>query len=372
VKIYSPINVFDAALDRIRWLFDEFPNVIVGFSGGKDSTVVFNLSLMVAREKGRLPLKVLFLDQEAEWQATVDQVRLVMENPDVDPMWLQVPIRLFNATSATDHWLMCWAPEDEHRWMRPRETYSLHDNVYGTERFGEMFEAILKHHFPKTPTCYVAGVRTEESPSRFVGLTYAPTYKGRTWGKVLSKRREHYTMYPIYDWGYSDVWAAIHKSGWPYNAIYDAQYAYGVKVKDMRVSNVHHETAVHALFYMQEVEPETYQRLTQRIAGIDSAGKLGAADFFVQKLPFMFATWPDYRDYLLEKLIDNPEWRASFAKTFARMDAIYTPTMGPEVICREHINSILTNDWEQIKLANFERRPANYVTRKRFQGKEAW
>lgn len=69
MKVYKKQSVYDAALDRIRYLFDEFPNVIVGFSGGKDSTVVLELALIVAREKNRLPLDVLFIDQEAEWQA---------------------------------------------------------------------------------------------------------------------------------------------------------------------------------------------------------------------------------------------------------------------------------------------------------------
>ena len=65
MKIYNNQNVLDAALNRIRFLFDEFPNVIVGFSGGKDSTATLNLCLQVAEEKKRLPLKVLFIDQEA-------------------------------------------------------------------------------------------------------------------------------------------------------------------------------------------------------------------------------------------------------------------------------------------------------------------
>jgi len=75
MKIYSKQTVYEAALDRIRFIFDEFPNVIVGVSGGKDSTVVFQLALIVAREKNRLPLKTMFLDQEAEWQATIDQIK---------------------------------------------------------------------------------------------------------------------------------------------------------------------------------------------------------------------------------------------------------------------------------------------------------
>ena len=34
MKIYGRKNVFDAALARIRWIFDEFPNVICNVSGG--------------------------------------------------------------------------------------------------------------------------------------------------------------------------------------------------------------------------------------------------------------------------------------------------------------------------------------------------
>ena len=364
MKIYHNQNVLDAALDRIRWVFDEFPNVVVNYSGGKDSTVIFNLALQVAREKGRLPLKVMFLDQEAEWQATIDQVERVMTDPDVEPWWFQMPLKLFNATSTEEHWLQCWDPAAEDRWMRPKwDGPALTENVYGTDRFTELFTNILAHHFPDQKACYLTGVRCEESPSRTLGLTHYPTYKGRTWGKVESHRTEQYSLHPIYDWSYTDVWKAIHEHGWPYNAIYDAQYRYGVKLQNMRVSNVHHETAVHSLFYMQEMEPETYHRLTSRVAGIDAAAKMGTRDYFVYDLPFMFANWREYRDFLLEKLIDNPEWKAGFKATFARMDAIYGEAHGDQ-LWKVHVNSILTNDWEHIKLVAFER-GAGYLTRKR-------
>lgn len=366
MRVYLPINVFDAALARIRWLFDEFPNIVVSFSGGKDSTVVFNLTLRVAREKGRLPLTVMFLDQEAEWEATVEQVRLVMTDPDVNPMWLQIPFRLFNATSTEEHWLHCWAPEDEARWMRPREPYAITENVYGTDRFHGMFGALFAHHFKGQKACYLAGVRTEESPARYVGLTHSPTYKWATWGTRLARNEQHFTMYPIYDWSYTDVWAAIHKHRWPYNRLYDAQFAYGLPVKSMRVTNVHHETAIESLFYLQEVEPATYERLTQRIKGIDTAGKFNYGDYFVKSLPPMFRDWPEYRDFLLEKLIDRPEWRETMRRKFATMDRIYAPAFGAERIARLHIASILTNDWELIKLGNFERSPQGYDVRKRY------
>ena len=40
MKIYQDTNVYEKALERIRWLFDEFDTVATNISGGKDSTVV--------------------------------------------------------------------------------------------------------------------------------------------------------------------------------------------------------------------------------------------------------------------------------------------------------------------------------------------
>jgi predicted phosphoadenosine phosphosulfate sulfurtransferase len=364
------MSVWEAALARIRFLFDEFPNIVVGVSGGKDSTVVFNLALQVAREKGRLPLKVMFLDQEAEWKATIDCVSRMMERDDVEPMWFQIPLRLFNATSTTEHWLYCWEPEARDRWIHPQKDYSIKVNRYGTDRFVELFSAIPAVEFPNEAMCYLSGVRSEESPTRHMGLTGKPVYKHITWGKRLN-RRPHYTFYPIYDWSYTDVWASIHKNGWDYNTIYDQQFRYGIQVRNMRVSNVHHETAVHSLFYMQEIEQETYVRLTQRIAGIDMAGKMGGDDYFASTLPFMFASWGEYRDYLLEKLITNPKWKESFRKTFRRHETFYGHALYDEM-CQLHVQSILTNDWEQIKMTNWEHMPRVYAVRQDRRKKLSW
>ena len=140
----------------------------------------------------------------------------------------------------------------------------------------------------------------------------------------------------------------------------------------MRVSNVHHETSVHSLFYMQEVEPETYARLTQRIGGIDMAGKMGVADYFIHELPFMFKDWAEYRDYLLDKLIEDPDWHAGFKKEFVRQEKLYGETEVAVEMRRNHINSLLTNDWEHIKLSNWERRPQIYNIKRQQQGKSSW
>lgn len=216
MKVFRKDNVLEAAKARIEWIFSEFEDVCVSWSGGKDSTVILHLTLEIAEKLGRLPVPVLWIDQEAEWGSVVELAREVFADPRVEPYWLQVPIKLFNSTSHDTEWLMCWKDGDE--WMRPREPNSIHENVYGTDRFGEMFNAFFKHHFDG-PVANIGGVRAEESPSRAVGLTHNPTYKWVTWGKILNKPRKQFSLYPIYDWSYADVWKAIHDNGWADEAI---------------------------------------------------------------------------------------------------------------------------------------------------------
>ena len=246
--------------------------------------------------------------------------------------------------------------------MHPQVDISRKENLYGTDRFHEMFQAISRVEWAGRKTCQVVGVRCEETPTRMMGLTNSPSYKWVTWG---AKHANHITLYPLYDWSYSDVWKAILDNGWSYNRIYDAQYRYGLPVKSMRVSNVHHETSVESLFYAQEVEPETYERIVQRLHGVDMAAKMGKSDYFSRELPPMFASWREYRDYLLAHLIDNPVWRAGFETWFKRFDA----ALGPDNIGRPlwtgMVNAILCNDWEGVKLANRWRDPEVYDARRK-------
>ncbi len=348
VRIYKNQTVYDATIARLNWIYDEFPNVVVSVSGGKDSTVVFEMTLEVARERGRLPLNVMWIDQEGEWESTVEQNRYMMYHPDVKPYWMQIPMVLFNATSVHGHWLRCWDPTQQDLWIHEQDPISYKENIYGTDRFAALFGAIIMKEFRGIPTACLGGVRAEESPTRVVSLTYAAKYKWVTWGKQYSVKERQYGFYPIYDWSYTDVWKAIHDHQWRYNTLYDMHYRMGTPIHAMRVSNVHHETALHALFFMQEVEPVTYARLAARLDGIDTAAKLGGADYYVHEVPFMFTGWREYRDYLLIHLIDNPEWQLRMRKTFEQHDADLGDALGDAGL-RVHVQSILAHDWEGIK-----------------------
>ena len=351
MRIYKKQNVYDAAIERITWLFQEFEEVIVSVSGGKDSTICFELTMQIAKKLNRLPLKVLFIDQEAEWNSTIEQIKYWMYDKDVEPYWLQVPIKLFNATSDKDGWLYCWDPAEEDKWIHPHDPVSIKENIYKTDRFHQMFRNFVNVEFKDKRVANVSGVRGEESPNRLTQLTHLPVYKWATWGSLVNREAERFSFFPLYDWSYSDVWKAIHDNGWKYNTLYDSQYQYGVSVRDMRVSNVHHETAVQNLFYLQEVEPETYAKLTRRLDGIDTAGKLGADDYFVYEVPFMFDSWKEYRSYLLENLIEEPQNRRLLQEKFDMHDRDLGEVLGDRKY-QTQINSILTHDYEGIKMHN--------------------
>jgi predicted phosphoadenosine phosphosulfate sulfurtransferase len=370
MKIYSNKNVLEAATERIRYLFDEFPNVVVGFSGGKDSTVVFNLTLKIAREKNRLPLSVVFIDQEAEWKGTIDLVKEVMYNPDVKPYWFQIPMVITNNASSYNRFSYCWDNKEKDKWMHEKDPISKKENIYGTDRFHELFDNILKVEFNGLKTCLIGGVRTEEAPKRHVSLTENPTYKWITWGKKLTRGQEHFTFYPIYDWSYKDVWKYIQSNKINYNKVYDGMYRHGVNVNNMRISNLHHETAVQVLLLVQEIEPQTWNKVVDRIDGASSIKHIKKNSFKCpDKLPYMFSSWEEYTIYLSKNIIQEEKYRDQLLSKIESKSKFYTGLNVRDRFWRQVINTILTSDWDWTKLANFESNPNAFNYKKYKTGK---
>jgi predicted phosphoadenosine phosphosulfate sulfurtransferase len=365
MKIYSKINVLEAALYRIRFLFDEFPNVIVGFSGGKDSTATLNLCLQVAEEKKRLPLKVLFIDQEAEWQGTIDYVTNVMTDPRVIPLWFQMPMVITNNASSYNRYSYCWDEKEKDNWIHDKHPLSIKENNYGTDRFHDLFNKIVEIEFKDIKTCLIAGVRTEEAPKRFVALTHVITYKYITYGTVLNKKYQHYTFYPLYDWSYTDIWKYIYENKIIYNKVYDGMYQHGVKINNMRISNLHHETAIQVLLLVQKIEPKTWNKVSSRIDGASSIKHIKLNSFTCPKdLPYMFTDWQEYANHLADNLIQDDKNKILINNIIKKKKNIYDGDNISKEFWRTIINTILSSDWDFTKIANFECRPHVYTYRK--------
>jgi predicted phosphoadenosine phosphosulfate sulfurtransferase len=317
---FLPGNVWDAALKRTRWVFDQFGGrVTVSSSGGKDSTVTLELALIVAAERGELPVRVHFLDQEAEYAATIDYMRYLHGRPEVSLDWYQIPFRLFNATSHSDEWSQVWDESlDDTTWIRPKEPYSIHQNLFrdGRGRVVDRFKPLLTEISKVDGGAVLTGMRCEESPTRRIFMTSVASYKWATWCSSGPGGREPYLFHPIYDWTYRDVWKSIHANSWVYNTFYDKMFQYGVRLRSMRISSFHHEQSQWALDYLQEMEPQTWERATRRLSGLSTYSHImeQVAQHYMSHLPHMFASWQEYLDYLIANLVEREEDRDKFRR----------------------------------------------------------
>lgn len=306
--IYKENNVFDEALERIKMLFDTHDEIIVCMSGGKDSTVVFNLALMVAKEKGRLPLKVFWLDQEAEWQHTVDYMDSIMRMKEVEPLWFQIPFDFPNNLSPQKKTLKIWDIAEKDKWIHQQSDISIKTSPVDVSKQSRdsAFYTLVKQ-IPAAVTdkkCAVlVGMRMSESPRRRMSITGSNgKWHGITWctNAIGSTRK----FWPIYDFSDDDIWTALAKNHWEYNKVYDLMYRWGTPKKDMRVSALIHETSWHAIEMLQEFEKDTYNRFCIRVAGASTFNhSFDEGGIIPRTLPFAFKDWKEYRDYLLYHII---------------------------------------------------------------------
>lgn len=354
MKIYKSNNVYEEAIERLNFIYDEFEEVVCNFSGGKDSTVVLNLCLEVARQRNRLPLNVLFIDQEAEWQHTIDYVESIMTSDEIKPYWFQMPISMTNNTSSIERYVKCWDEDNKDKWVHDKHPISIKENVYGTERFHELFGAIMKKEFGHKKTAQLRGVRTEESPGRLMGLTSALTYKDVTWG-MQYKGVDIFVLDPIYDWGFNDVWKYILDNNLSYNKIYDEFYQKGVELRRMRVSSLHHETSIKTLLLTQEIEPKTWERIAHKVTGTNSI-KHGKESSFVcpDKLPYMFKDWEEYGEHIIDNMVTDDKQKLRLYKKIKYKKKIYTKEDINIAFWKTIINTVLLADWDFVKFINWE------------------
>ncbi|MDR2816160.1 MAG: phosphoadenosine phosphosulfate reductase family protein, partial [Proteiniphilum sp.] len=121
-------NVYELAMLRIKILFNEFDNIYVSFSGGKDSGVMLNLCIQFIRENNlNRKIGVFYMDYEVQYNETVAYVdRVLQANADIIEVYhICVP---FKVTTCTSMYQVYWRPWDDdcrEFWVRdiPKGSY---------------------------------------------------------------------------------------------------------------------------------------------------------------------------------------------------------------------------------------------------------
>ena len=269
------MNVFEAAQQRIAYIFDEFEHIMVSFSGGKDSGVVLNMTIDEARRRGRR-IGVWFIDLEAWYKKTIEFIeRMIQDNSDVvDPYWVCLPMKSDNSLSYFEPFWTWWEPGKEDIWVRPMPKHpfviNLKNHQFSFYHEGITFEAFVPQmgnwygHGEKT-ACLL-GIRTQESLNRYRAMVMEKaTYQGRQWSTLV--KNETYNFYPIYDWTVEDIWTYNGKFGKDYNHLYDLFYKAGISIHKMRVDEPFGDTCKAGLNMFKVIEPETWARVCNRVSG---------------------------------------------------------------------------------------------------------
>jgi len=328
-------SVLDAACKRVSYLFDHYENIQLSFSAGKDSTVLFHLMNEEAKKRDRKFI-LYFQDQEAEYQATIDLVEWAMQQPNVIPLWYQVPIFMTNAASQQQ--LFLWAWGNEENWVRDKHPIAIHaiDGKY-PRRFHKFNLWVGQQLRNRPGSCVsVIGLRAEESPDR--RFVMFGEDNDLFW---MRRKNEPHRAYPIIDWQYRDVWKYLIEGGYLYNKIYDKMYMLGHDIHTMRVSNLVHEKAFRCLADLQEMEPETYDKLEARLKGVHTAAIYAKENlmYSIRELPEKFKTWKQYKDFLLDSI--HPDLSKLFRYQWSRFGD--TDDVGA---CKYMVKRILLCDWE--------------------------
>lgn len=331
-RVYNrEVNVFDAAYERIDFIFKNFERVYLSLSGGKDSGVMMNLALKYMDEnpgvvKGR-KLGIQIMDNEANYDESIDFMhRIIQENREqLDVYWCCMPITLPCTVSAYHIDWQCWGERDKSRWIRPmpEEDYIVNINNHP---FGDMFEEDMSYdHFwdmfaewySQGKSCAnMIGIRTQESLNRFRAIMNErkQTVQGKMWTKKNTKHG--YNVYPIYDWKTDDVWTACAKYEWDYNTLYDIFYKAGIPVNSMRVASPFMSEAKSSLGLYRVINPHIWARLCARVQGANFVATYGKQlDYKSIKLPEGH-TWKSFVKFLLDTL--PKESAQNFKERFAQ------------------------------------------------------
>ncbi len=276
-KIYQQKNVYQASVVRIKEVFDNFENIYISFSGGKDSSVMSHLVLSEAKKRNR-KVGFLIIDLEAQYNDTILHINhmIDMYKDYIDLHWICAELLLRNAVSNFQPRWVCWDESKKDVWVRQKPELASNLNQYDfyvPKMEFEEFMVIFGEWYSKGKnTAAFIGIRADESLHRYRAIVSRKDglmFNNWKWSTKVSNKL--YNIYPIYDWRTEDIWVFNGKNkNLPHNKIYDKMMMAGVKISQQRLCQPYGDDQRKGLWLYHILEPDTWYKLINRVNGVNS------------------------------------------------------------------------------------------------------
>lgn len=279
------MNVYDITQERLKVIFDDFDNVLVAFSCGKDSGVMLNLAYDYAVRNNVLhKLAMYYEDYEAGYKYTHEYAERTFMNMKIErKYWLCLPISAACSVSMYEPRWIPWDADKKDIWVRPmpKWEYVVNENnapfkfIKGTKGFDTriMFAEWFSSKYGNTAV--LIGIRQDESLTRraiFTSQHRKYMHKSLNYSKTINDITCNF--YPIYDWKTEDIWVCNAKYGYDYNKIYDLYYQAGLNIDQMRVASPFHQCATNDLKLYRVIDPDNWGKMVGRVNGCNFGGDI--------------------------------------------------------------------------------------------------
>ena len=308
-------TVYELTKQRIALIFNEFDNIYVSFSGGKDSGIMLSLCIQYIRENNlKRKIGVFHMDYEVQYHHTIDYVdRMLKANSDILEVYrVCVPFKVTTCTSMNQSYWRPWDKECEDFWVRnmPKNSYTENDfpffnNSMWDSEFYILFAKWLHLQKNAKKTCCLVGIRTQESTHRWRTIyskSRSYMYRELKWTRKVSNGV--YNAYILHDWLTTDIWTAYGRFGWDYNHLYDLYYQAGISLEKQRVASPFILAAQETLHLYRTIDPDMWGKMVCRVNGVNFTALYGHTSMVAQRkvvLPLKH-TWESYMHFLLSTL----------------------------------------------------------------------
>lgn len=321
-KVLDDEDLLDKTRDRIDTCYQEYDDIYLAVSGGKDSMSVYNAVMDGWERNGGLeennPIKIIFHDNETPFPETIDLFKRILEKyPDeVYFYWVCAPMIASLMTNPKNRtWMMPWDERCPDRWVRPMPDWvSEYDNVKLVrpdqpalddfemgDQHRDIAYQIIDHEMDdrdqdREDVIQLVGLRAEESMNRYTTILQLGGFRQQN-GTDAPCHIGH----PVYDWSTDDLWALHHQQDWDYNHYYDKMHQKGMAASKVRNGHPWGSYPIRAKKAMNARNwwPNLFEKWERRYDGSIFAFEFGYDLFDIEADPNEGETWREYCARLL-------------------------------------------------------------------------